>query len=146
MDEAAHKFDEHAPPFAKKVAGEVKDVTQKVADEAGKVVSEAQCEGPRAAIHYVATESKHFVLINSVKLWNGLNRYAPFHALAGMAVPTVARLSEKYNHVIKTMTGKGYTVFAYLPLVPIDEIAKTFKQGEANLKGNEAVSAEQKSE
>ncbi|MQL41350.1 hypothetical protein EI012_25930, partial [Escherichia coli] len=85
VDEAAHKFDEHAPSFAKQVAYRVKDLTQKVAHEAGKVVSEAQCEGPRAAIHYVATESKQFVIINSVKLWNGLNHYPPFHALAEMA-------------------------------------------------------------
>ncbi|KAK7280877.1 hypothetical protein RIF29_08423 [Crotalaria pallida] len=131
VDEAAHKFNEHAPPFAKHVAVQVKDLTQKVAQEAGKVASEVQCEGPVAAIHYVAKESKHFVLINSVKLWKGLNHIPPFHALAEMAVPTAAHLSEKYNHVIKTLTGKGYTLFAYLPLIPIDEIAKAFEQGEA---------------
>ncbi|OIW14663.1 hypothetical protein TanjilG_33005 [Lupinus angustifolius] len=148
VDEATHKFNEHTPSFAKHVAVQVKDLTQKMAQEAGKILSEVQCEGPIAAIYYIATESKHFVLINSVKLWNKLNHIPPFHALAEMIVPTIAQLSQKYNLLIKTMTRKGYTFFAYLPLIPIDEIAKAFKQGgEAkNLNGHEVVSAEKKSE
>ncbi|KAJ1410649.1 Rubber elongation factor [Sesbania bispinosa] len=146
VDEAIHKFDEHAPPFAKQLADKAKALIQKATNEAGKVVSEAQSGGPRAAVDYVATESKHFLLINSVKLWTGLNHFPPFHAVAEMAVPTVAHCSEKYNHVIKAMTDKGYSFVGYLPLIPIDEIAKAFKQGEANLKGDEAASEEQKSE
>ena len=146
MDEATHKFDEHAPSFAKYVASQAKDLIQKVAHEAGKVASEAQCGGPRAAMHYVTTESKHFLLDNSVKLWKGLNHYPTFHAVAEMAVPTAAHWSEKYNHVIKNMTGKGYAVFGYLPLIPIDDIAKAFKQGEGNMQGDEAAHKEQRSE
>jgi len=146
VDEATHKFDEHAPPVAKHLADQAKGLIQRVINEAGKVASEAQSGGPRAAVHYVATESKHLVLINSVKLWNGLNHYPPFHALAEMAVPTAAHWSEKYNHVIKAMTQKGYCFVGYLPLIPIDEIAKAFKQGQGNLKGNDATCVEQSSE
>ncbi|KAL2332661.1 hypothetical protein Fmac_013874 [Flemingia macrophylla] len=146
VDEATHKFDEHAPPFAKQLADKAKGLIQRLAHGAEKVVSEAQSGGPRAAVHYVATESKHILLINSVKLWVGLNHYPPFHALADMAVPTAAHWSEKYNQVIKVMTQKGYSFVGYLPLIPTDEIAKAFKQGEANLKGDDAASAEQKSE
>ncbi|TKY47766.1 REF/SRPP protein [Spatholobus suberectus] len=146
VEEATHKFDEHAPPFAKHLADGAKCLIQKVTHEAGKVASEAQSGGPRAAVHYVATESKHFLLISSVKLWAGLNHYPPVHAWAEMAVPTAAHWSEKYNHVIKVMTEKGYSFVGYLPLIPIDEIAKAFKQGEANVKEDEAASAEQRSE
>ncbi|XP_020213065.1 REF/SRPP-like protein At1g67360 [Cajanus cajan] len=146
VDEASHKFDVHAPPFAKQLADKAKSLIQKLTHEAEKVASEAQSGGPRAAVHYVATESKHFLLINSVKLWAGLNHYPPFHALADMAVPTAAHWSEKYNHVIKVMTQKGYSFVGYLPLIPIDEIAKAFKQGEANLKKDDAASADQRSE
>ncbi|CAJ1851730.1 unnamed protein product [Sphenostylis stenocarpa] len=146
VDEATHKFDEHAPPVAKQLADQAKALIQKVTQEAGKVVSQAQSGGTRAAVHYVATESKHFLLINSVKLWNGLNHYPPFHALAEMAVPTAAHWSEKYNHVIKTMTQKGYCFIGYLPLIPIDEIAKAFKQGQGNLKADDAANVEQISE
>lgn len=128
MDEATHKFDEHAPPLAKKVANQAKNLIQRVTEKAERVVKEAQTGGPRAAAHYAATESKHIVLINTVKLWNGLNQYSSFHTVADIAVPQAAHWSKKYNHVIKEMSGKGYTVFGYLPSIPVDEIAKAFKQ------------------
>nr|KYP75679.1 REF/SRPP-like protein At1g67360 [Cajanus cajan] len=119
VDEASHKFDVHAPPFAKQLADKAKSLIQKLTHEAEKV---------------------------AMKLWAGLNHYPPFHALADMAVPTAAHWSEKYNHVIKVMTQKGYSFVGYLPLIPIDEIAKAFKQGEANLKKDDAASADQRSE
>lgn len=143
VDEATHKFNEHAPPSVKQVASQAKVVIHEVRHKAERVVSEAQSGGPRAVATYVATESKQFVLIGSVKLWAGLNHYQPFHAVAKMAVPTVAHWSEKYNHVIKGIAGKGYSIFGYVPLIPIDEIAKAFKQGEAKVKkGDEASSSD----
>lgn len=80
------------------------------------------------------------MLFGSVKLWNGLTHYPPFHAVAEMAVPTAAHWSEKYNNVVKGTSGKGSVVFGYLPLIPIDEIAKAFKQGEGNLNEDESCS------
>ncbi|CAL0324909.1 unnamed protein product [Lupinus luteus] len=71
------------------------------------------------------------MLIGSVKLWAGLNHYPPFHAVAKMAVPTAAHWSEKYNHVVKGIVGKGYSISGYLPSIPIDGIVKAFKPGEA---------------
>ncbi|MCH96118.1 REF/SRPP-like protein, partial [Trifolium medium] len=133
VDEATKKFDEHAPPFAKQVANQAKGLIQEVTHKAEKAVNEAQSGGAKAAANYVATESKQIVLTGSVKLWSGLNQYPPFHAVAELAVPTVAHWSEKYNHVVKDISGKGYAVFGYLPLIPIDEIAKAFKQGEGKV-------------
>lgn len=140
MDEATHKFDEHAPPLVKQVASQAKGWIQEVTHKAEKVVSEAQSGGAKAAAHYVATESKQFVLNGSVKLWGGLNHYPLFHAVAEMAVPTAAHWSEKYNHVVKDMAGKGCAVCGYLPLIPIDDIAKAFKQGEATVSADETDS------
>lgn len=137
MDEATHKFDEHAPPFAKLVASQARGLIEKVTDKAEKVVKEARTGGPRAAAQYAATESKQLVLTNTVKLWNVLNRYPSVHAVADMAAPTAAHWSKKYNHVIKDMTGKGYTIFGYLPSIPVDEISKAFKQEEPKMKGEE---------
>ncbi|CAI8598079.1 unnamed protein product [Vicia faba] len=146
VDEATHKFNEHAPTIAKQLADKTKTLIQKGSHEAGKAVNVAQSEGPRAAVKYVATESKSLLLINSVKLWVGLNQFPPFHAVAEMAVPTAAHWSEKYNHVIKAMAGKGYGFVGYLPLIPVDEISKAFKQGKANMKGDREVSVEKKVE
>ncbi|CAK8578412.1 unnamed protein product [Lathyrus sativus] len=133
VDDATNKFDKHAPPFAKQVANQAKGLIQEVTHKAEKVVNEAQSGGAKAAANYVVTESKQVVLTNSVKLWSGLNHYALFHAVAEMAIPTVAHWSEKYNHVVKNISGKGYAVSGYLPLIPVDEIAKAFKQGEGNV-------------
>lgn len=146
VDEATHKFNEHAPTIAKQLADKTKTLIQKVTYEAGKAVHVAQSEGPRVAVEYVVTESKNLLLINSVKLWAGLNQFPPFHAVAEMAVPTAAHWSEKYNHVIKTMAEKGYKFVGYLPLIPVDAISKAFKQGKVNLKGDGVVSVEKKLE
>ncbi|XP_058787084.1 REF/SRPP-like protein At1g67360 [Vicia villosa] len=146
VDEATHKFNEHAPTIAKQLADKTKTLIQKATHEAGKAVNVAQSEGPRAAVQYVATESKNLLLINSVKLWAGLNQFPPFHAVAEMAIPTAAHWSEKYNHVIKAMAEKGYSFVGYLPLIPVDDISKAFKQGQGNLKGDGEVSVEKKLE
>nr|KYP52942.1 REF/SRPP-like protein At1g67360 family [Cajanus cajan] len=112
VDEARYKFEEHAPPLVKQVASQV------------------NC----AAAHYVATECKQIVVFGWVKLWNVLDHYPLFHAVAEMA----GEWSDKYNHVVKNKSeSKGCGVFGYLPLIPIDEIAEAFKQGEAKANVNE---------
>ncbi|GAU16644.1 hypothetical protein TSUD_325940 [Trifolium subterraneum] len=134
VDEATHKFNEHAPHIARQLADQTKSLIQKVSYEAGKVASVGRSAGPRAAVDYVITESKNLLLINSVKLWTVLNQFPPFHAVAEMAIPTAAHWSEKYNHAIKAMTEKGYSFVGYLPLVPINELSKAFKRGEVKEK------------
>ena len=146
VDEATQKFEEHAPPFAKQAASQAKGLIQKVTHKAERVVDEARSGGPRAAVRYAAIESKQFLLTGSVKLWAGLSCYPTFRAVAEMAVPTAAHWSEKYNHAIKIMTGKGYPVFGYLPLIPIEDIAKAFKQAEGNMKEDEAATSKCKSD
>ncbi|XP_044490654.1 REF/SRPP-like protein At1g67360 [Mangifera indica] len=135
-DEASHKFDKHAPPVAKHVVSHVHILIEMASQKAQKFVSEAQTGGPRAALHYTAGECKHFVLTSSAKAWHKLNRYAIFHTVAEITVPTAAHWSDKYNHVVLDLNNKGYPVVGYLPAVPIDEIAKAFKQTEAEKKVN----------
>ncbi|KAE9601112.1 hypothetical protein Lal_00023790 [Lupinus albus] len=137
VDEATHKIDEHAPPLVKHVANQAKVLINKVSQKAEKVVTLAHSGGPKEAAKYVAIESKQFVLTGSVKLWVGLNHYPLFHAVAKMAIPTATHWSEKYNNVVKGIAEKGYNISGYLPLIPIDEIAKAFKQGEAKVNVNE---------
>ncbi|KAJ7957560.1 Rubber elongation factor protein (REF) [Quillaja saponaria] len=81
--------------------------------------------------------------LKTVKVVNEAQTGGP---LAEKAVPTAAHWSEKYNNVIKDLTRKGYAVFGYLPLVPVEEIAKASKQGEAGKKGTAAVSTGHKSD
>ncbi|XP_015869533.3 REF/SRPP-like protein At1g67360 [Ziziphus jujuba] len=131
VDEATYKFDKHAPPLAKQVVSRAHCYMVKASEKARKFVNVAQTGGPRAAIHCAATEYKQLVLNQAVRLWVGVNQCPPVHTVAQKAAPTAAQLSEKYNRTVKDLTTRGYTVFGYFPLVPIDEIAKAFKQGES---------------
>ncbi|PON82858.1 Rubber elongation factor [Trema orientale] len=146
VDEATYKFDKHAPPLAKQIVSRAHSLTQKTVEKTQKFVNEARTEGPRAAVNYAATEYKQFVVGQTVNLWVVVNRYPSIHQVAEKAAPAAAHWSEKYNHVVKDLTQKGYAIFGYLPLVPVDEIAKTFEQGEAGNKGDTPVAPEHKSD
>ncbi|KAJ9709850.1 hypothetical protein PVL29_001363 [Vitis rotundifolia] len=141
VDEVSDKFDKHAPPVAKEVVGQAQCLVLKASKTAQTIVSEAKAGGPSAALQHAATEYKHFMLTQLVKLWFILNKVPLFHTVADLAVPTAAHWSDKYNHVVTDMSGKGYTIFGYFPLVPIDKIAKTFKQGEAGKEMDSAASS-----
>ncbi|XP_050206592.1 REF/SRPP-like protein At1g67360 [Mercurialis annua] len=131
VDEGADKFDKHAPPLAKQVAGQVHSLIQITVQKVQEFVNEARVGGPCAAVHYAAKEYKHFALTQSVNIWIKLNQFPIIHTVADMAVPTAAHWSEKYNHTLKVMTQKGFPIVGHLPLVPVDEISKAFKQGKA---------------
>lgn len=147
VDEATHKFDEHAPPLAKQVVRRTHSLIQKTSQKAHKLVNEAQTGGPRAALHYAVSEYKQLLVSQSMKIWGGLNKCPPFHTVAVKVVPAAAHLSEKYNHVVNDMTQKGYPIFGYMPLVPVEEISEAVKQGEAEKKGDAAAAyAEQKAD
>ncbi|XVE92132.1 hypothetical protein REPUB_Repub01dG0070700 [Reevesia pubescens] len=131
-----NKVDEHAPAAVKQVVSQAQDLVHKAAQKTQKLVDEARSNGRRGALHYAAAEFKKFVLVNSAKLWVKLNQNSAFHLVAEIVVPTAANLSELYNCLVKDMSGKGYPVFGYLPLIPVDELGKAVKQAEANDKGH----------
>ncbi|KAG8641615.1 REF/SRPP-like protein At1g67360 isoform X2 [Manihot esculenta] len=136
VDEGTRKFDKHAPAVAKQAVNQAQSLLQVASQKVLELVHEASVGGPRAAVRYAATESRHFALTQSVKVWIKLNRFPVVHKVADVATPTAAHWSEKYNYLVKDMAQKGYRVFAYVPLVPIDEIAKAYKQYEAEKKEN----------
>ena len=121
-------------------------MVHKVAQKARKLVDEARTNGPRGAFHYAAAEYKHFVLVSSTKLWVKLNHNSAFHSVTEKVVPTAANLSEKYNCLVKDLSGKGYTVVGYLPLIPIDELGNAVKQAEAKDKGHDVDAHSHKSD
>ncbi|KAJ4850185.1 hypothetical protein Tsubulata_004473 [Turnera subulata] len=144
VDEATHKFDKHAPPLAKRLASQAHYVFEEASKKAQELVKEARTGGPRAVVHYAATESKKLVLDQSVKLWVKLDRYPSAHKVADVAVPVAANWSEKYNRFVVDMTRKGFAGFGYLPLVPVEDIAKAFKQGKAAKKNEGAATTKKK--
>ncbi|MFQ6665424.1 hypothetical protein Gotur_032156 [Gossypium turneri] len=62
----------------------------------------------------------------AVFAWRSLNRLPFFPQVAQVVLPTTAYWSEKYNQVVQHFGENGYVVAAYLPLIPINRIAKVF--------------------
>lgn len=131
VDEVANKFDEHAPPSAKQAATKAQSMVHKASEVAQSLVHEAQVGGPSAAFHYAGSLYMHLFWCAMARFWYLTNQITALHVLVQMAVPTVTQWLEKYNGTIVDLAAKGYTLFSYFPQVPIDEIAKVYKQVEA---------------
>lgn len=115
------KFDKHAPSSAKQVVYQAVGCIQKALEKTQVFVNDAQT---RTAIHYAATEYKQFLFNKSIKFLVGLEYQCPtIHTVAEKVTPVAAYFSKKYNQVVRDLTLKGYTIFGYVPLVPIDEIS-----------------------
>lgn len=78
----------------------------------------------------------------AVSTWRSMNKLPVFPQVAQIAVPTGAYLLEKYNYTVSYTAEKGYVVAQYLPLVPIDKIAKVFEEGENGPIVGESVQVE----
>ncbi|KAL2484431.1 REF/SRPP-like protein [Abeliophyllum distichum] len=146
VDEATYNFDKCAPPLAKKAVRKTQSIVNKASQVAQDLVKEAQVAGPRAAIFHAGTMSKHFAISQFAVVWYKVNQYPALHGVAKMAIPTAAHWSEKYNNLVKDKTAKGSTVFSYLPLVPIEEMVKAYKQVEASAGKNGDTSSSSSSD
>lgn len=131
VDEVANKFDEHAPPSAEQAVIKAQSMVHKASEVAQSFIHKAQVGGPSAAFHYAGSLYMHLFLCTMVRLWYVTNQITTLHVLAQMAVPTVNQWLEKYNVTIVDLATKGYTLFSHFPQIPIDEIAKAYKQVEA---------------
>ncbi|KAK9001672.1 hypothetical protein V6N11_083450 [Hibiscus sabdariffa] len=134
VDEASHKFEDHVPAKAKQAIYQAQDLVHKAAQHALQLVNEARTNGPRGALHYAAGEYKRLVVVCSSELWVKLNHNSTFHSMAEKVVPTAANLSGKYNGFVNDMSGKGYPLFGYVPLIPVDEFSKQIKVAESKEK------------
>ena len=66
----------------------------------------------------------------AMSTWKSANKLPLFPLVAQIAVPTAAYVIEKYNVIVCYSAEKGYQVAQFLPLVPLDKIAKVFDEGE----------------
>ncbi|KAK4716085.1 hypothetical protein R3W88_014423 [Solanum pinnatisectum] len=131
VDDGTAKFDEHAPPLAKKVVSKVQSLFQKASEVAQDLSKNIQEAGPRAAIYHAGELSKQFATSRVAVLWYHVNHCPPLHGIAQMAAPTAANWSEKYNHFVADLQEKGYSIVSYIPLIPVEEISKAYKQVES---------------
>jgi hypothetical protein len=150
VDDTVHELDRHLPETLKTVTLQAYAVACGVPEVARELTAEAQQSGvkgaacaalakvepvakdvygriePVARDLYVSYEpaAEHL----AVSTWRSLNGLPVFPHVAQIVVPTAAYWAEKYNKVIASAAGKGYTGAKYLPAVPTERIAKVFSE------------------
>nr|AAQ11374.1 rubber synthesis protein [Parthenium argentatum] len=131
----------HVPSLMKQASSQAKYTAQNLPEVAKALATEAfktatnvantlyvKCEptAKQLYMNYEPVAEKY-----TVSTWRSLNKLPLFPQVAQIAVPTGAYVLEKYNDPVSYTADKGYAVAQYLPLVPIDKIAKVFKKGES---------------
>ncbi|PKI62809.1 stress-related protein [Punica granatum] len=140
VDEYVHDLERHMPSLVKQISGQTRAIAVE-AHRAGAVdammgfarsVFET-CE-PVAKKLYVRYEpvAEQY----AIWAWRHLSQLPMFPEVAHMVVPMAAYWVERYNEGVCYGTEKGYAAASYMPLIPIDRIAKIFEEAE---RGQEVV-------
>lgn len=142
VDDSINEVDRHVPSLLKEASRQAFTAAQKAPEVARAVASEVHRAGvvdtakditmtvytmyePTAKELY----SKYEPVAEryAVLAWVSLNRLPLFPQVAQILVPTAAYWSDKYNQAVVYTAKRGYTVSAYLPLVPTERIGKVFQ-------------------
>lgn len=130
VDGVVREVDRHVPGLLKQASNQAYCVAQKAPSLARSLATEVHRTGVIATATNTAREliSRYEPVAEeyAVRGWRCLNHLPLFPQVAQIAVPTAAYWSEKYNTLVVRAGDKGYTVVSYLPLVPLDRIAKAF--------------------
>lgn len=141
VDESLSELDRHVPCLVKQASSQALSVAQKAPVVARTVASEVQRAGlvdtarnltvsVYAKYEPVAEEVFYKYERYAVSAWRSLNGLPLFPQVAQIMVPTVAYWSAKYNQAVGYTADRGYSVAAYLPLIPTERIAKVFDDAE----------------
>ncbi|KAL3626021.1 hypothetical protein CASFOL_029570 [Castilleja foliolosa] len=141
VDQSLIELDRHVPSLLKLASSQACSAAHTANKVAHELASEVQQDGfvdtaskiARAAYnkyeptaHALYAKYEPIAEQYTVAAWISLNRLPLFSQVAHIMVPTAAYWAEKYNRAVGYSAEKGYAVSYYLPLVPIERIAKTF--------------------
>lgn len=65
-------------------------------------------------------------------VWYKVNQHPSLQGVSGVAISTAAYWSEKFNNLVKGSRAKGYSISNYVPLLPVEEMGKAYKEVEAS--------------
>ncbi|XP_068338666.1 stress-related protein-like [Pyrus communis] len=134
VDESLSEVERHVPILVKQVSSQALSVARAV--ERGGLVDTAKnltgslyakCEPVVEQVYY---KYEPVAEQYAVSAWRALNRLPLFPQVVHIMVPTVSYWSDKYNRVVGYTVNRGYSVAAYLPLIPTERIAKLFDEAE----------------
>ncbi|KAJ6796124.1 stress-related protein-like isoform X1 [Iris pallida] len=141
VGESIGEMEHHVPSLVKEVSSQAYSAAQKAPEVARSISGEVQKAGVIGTASrlvqtaYTKAEPKAKELYGkyepvaeqyAVSAWRSLNRLPVFPQVAQVLVPTAAYWLDKYNKAVTYSADKGYAVFANLPLVPTERIAKVF--------------------
>ncbi|XP_015891920.3 stress-related protein [Ziziphus jujuba] len=145
VDDSLSELNRHVPSLVKQASSQALIAAHKAPEVAREVALEVQRDGVLdTAKHitktlYTRYEPTAKEIYNkyepvaeqyAVSAWRSLNRLPLFTQVAQIIVPTAAYWSEKYNQRVSYAAERGYAVASYLPLIPIERIAKVFEEVE----------------
>ncbi|WOG87312.1 hypothetical protein DCAR_0206535 [Daucus carota subsp. sativus] len=134
VGEVLSELDRHVPSLIKQASSQARSVASEI-KRAG-LVETATNAAKSAYVKYEPVAEEYYYKYEPVAekyvvvAWTSLNRLPLFPQLAHILVPTASYWAERYNQSVGYFVSKGYAVSFYLPLVPIDRIAKVFKTSE----------------
>ncbi|GMN38031.1 hypothetical protein TIFTF001_007308 [Ficus carica] len=135
VDEVLSDLDGHVPLLVRQGSSQAVAAARAVAAEvqssgvvgATRVVYARYEPAAKELIEKYEPEAEQY----AVAAWRGLNRLPLFQQVAQIAVPTAAYWAERYNEGVACAVERGYAVGSYLPLIPVERIAKVFDEGES---------------
>ncbi|KAI7740832.1 hypothetical protein M8C21_020152 [Ambrosia artemisiifolia] len=140
VGEALVALNRHVPRLTKQVSSHVKYAGQNLPGVARDLAYEALKSTRKVTnalyIKYEPTAKELYKTYEpvaekyAVSTWRSMNKLPLFPQVAQIVVPTTAFLFEKYNCTVCYTAERGYVVAQYLPLVPIEKIAKVFADGD----------------
>jgi len=145
VDESMNELERHLPNLVKQASCQAMSAAQKAPEVARAMASEVQRSGvvdtasnmaKTVYVKYEPTAKELYTKYEpvaeqyAVSAWRSLNRLPMFPQVAGIVVPTAAYWTEKYNETVCYTAEKGYMVATYLPVVPIEKIAKVFEEAD----------------
>ncbi|XP_071738326.1 stress-related protein-like isoform X2 [Rutidosis leptorrhynchoides] len=152
VGDALNELNRHVPELMKKIPNQAMYVVHNLPEVAKDLASEAFKTTQKMAntlyIKYEPTAKELYTNYEpvaekyAVLTWRSLNKLPLFPQVAQIVVPTAAYFIDKYNYAVCYTTDKGYVVAQYLPLVPLDKIAKVFEEHENEPTAGQSIQVE----
>ncbi|XP_007050876.2 PREDICTED: stress-related protein [Theobroma cacao] len=132
VDESLSEMDSRMPSFVKQASSQAQAMASEVQRagvvDTAKIITRTVYTKYGPTIKELYCKYEPVVEQYAVSAWRTLNCLPLFPQVAQIVVPVAAYWSEKYNQVVYYSGEKGYALASYLPLIPIDKIAKVFEE------------------
>lgn len=133
MEESLGELERHVPSLVKQASSQARAMASEVQRvgfvDAAKTITNSMYSKYEPTAKELYCRYEPVAEQYALSAWRALNRLPVFPQVAQIVVPTAACWSEKYNQLVRCTGKRGYLMATYLPLIPIERIAKVFDEG-----------------